>query len=80
MVWVFAVLAIVAGLGIVVHTNRSRFERRVTDEMRALLAVPHSALAPPRSELAADPQCSRVSGYHPKRNRAIRRVKNPITI
>jgi hypothetical protein len=47
MVWVLAVTAIVAGLGIVVHTNRGRFERRVADEMRALLAVPHSALAPP---------------------------------
>jgi hypothetical protein len=39
MVWVLAVMAIVAGLGIVVHTNRWRFERRVADEMRALLAV-----------------------------------------
>ena len=48
MVWVFAVLAFVAGLGIVVHTNRWRFERRVADEIRALLAVPHSALALPR--------------------------------
>jgi hypothetical protein len=43
---VFVTLALVAALGIVVNWSRLRFERRVADERRALLAAPRSALPP----------------------------------
>jgi hypothetical protein len=49
MVWlvVFSVLLLVAGLGIVVNVNRLRFDRRVAQEMRALVALPPSEVPVP---------------------------------
>jgi hypothetical protein len=49
MAWLllFITLALVAALGIVVTVNRLRFERRVADEIRALLDAPRSAAPRP---------------------------------
>jgi hypothetical protein len=49
MVWLlfFVVVALVGALGIVVNVSRLRFERRVADEIRALLAVPPSVVPRP---------------------------------
>jgi hypothetical protein len=43
----FVLLALVGALGIVVNVGRMRFERRIADEMRALLAVPPSVVPQP---------------------------------
>lgn len=49
----FGVLALIGGLGIVINVNRLRFERRVADEMRALVEVSPSGV--PRSGFAEIP-------------------------
>ena len=48
MVWLvmFAVLALLGGLGAVVNLNRLRFDRRVAQELRALIAATASRQAP----------------------------------
>lgn len=60
MVWlvVFSVLLLVAGLGIVINVNRLRFDRRVAQEMRALVAQPPSS-EPIRAPVELPPPVAR---------------------
>ena len=60
MVWlvVFSVLLLVAGFGIVINVNRLRFDRRVAQEMRALVAQPPSS-EPIRAPVELPPPVAR---------------------
>jgi len=64
---VYAIVVLAGALGVVVNVNRLRFERRLAQEMRALLAVPASPVAPLPMNLPPPVERYRVLavGAHP---------------